>query len=33
MKNIKSQLDEWTKYEVSFEYDDIGFIYQVKIEE
>lgn len=33
MKEIKKQLDDWTKYEVSFEYDEDGFIYQVKIEE
>ena len=32
-QEIKKQLDDWTKYEVSFEYDEDGFIYQVKIEE
>lgn len=32
MANIKSQLDDWTEYEVSFEYDDVGFIYEVTIE-
>ena len=32
MVNIKSQLDDWTEYEVSFEYDDVGFIYEVTIE-
>ena len=33
MKKIKKQLDDWTEYEVSFEYDDVGFIYQVTIEQ
>lgn len=33
MKGIKKQLDDWTKYEVSFEYDKDGFIYLVTIEE
>lgn len=33
MKEIKKQLDQWTKYEVSFEYDDDGFIYMATIEE
>lgn len=32
MKEIKSELDDWTKYEVTFEYDDDGFIYQATIE-
>ena len=33
IKNLKKQLDEWTKYEVSFEYDDDGLIYLATIEE
>ena len=33
MKEIKKQLDEWTKYEVTFEYDKNGFIYMATIEE
>lgn len=33
MKEIKKQLDQWTKYEVSFEYDKDGFIYIATIEE
>lgn len=33
MKDIKKQLDGWTKYEVSLEYDADGFIYQITIEE
>ena len=33
MKEIKKQLDDWTKYEVTFEYDEDGFIYQALIEE
>ena len=33
MKNIKKQLDEWTKYEISFEYDKDGYIYFILIEE
>lgn len=32
MKEIKKQLDQWTKYEVTFEYDDDGFIYMATIE-
>jgi len=32
MKEIKKQLDDWTKYEVTFEYDEDGFIYQATIE-
>ena len=30
---IKKELDEWTKYEVTFEYDESGFIYLATIEE
>ena len=30
---IKKELDEWTKYEVIFEYDESGFIYLATIEE
>lgn len=33
MKQIKKQLDSWTKYEVSFEYDKKGYIYLAIIEE
>lgn len=33
LKEIKKQLDDWTKYEVSFEYDENGFIYMATIEE
>ena len=33
MKEIKKQLDMWTKYEVTFEYDEKGFIYLATIEE
>lgn len=33
MKEIKKQLDEWTEYEVTFEYDENGFIYLATIEE
>jgi len=33
LKKIKKQLDDWTKYEVSFEYDETGFIYMATIEE
>ena len=33
MKNIKKQLDDWTDYEVSFEYDEDGFIYYATIED
>jgi len=33
MKEIKKQLDDWSKYEVSFEYDENGFIYLATIEE
>ena len=33
MKEIKKRLDQWTKYEVSFEYDKDGFIYLATIEE
>lgn len=33
MKSIKKQLGDWTKYEVSFEYNDKGLIYLATIEE
>lgn len=33
MKEIKKQLDQWTEYEVTFEYDNDGFIYMATIEE
>ena len=33
MLEIKKQLDDWTKYEVIFEYDEDGFIYQAIIDE
>ena len=33
MKNIKKQLGDWTEYEVSFDYNDAGLIYQATIEE
>lgn len=33
MKDIKKQIDAWTKYEVTFEYDEDGFIYLATIEE
>lgn len=33
MKEIKKQLDSWTEYEVTFEYDENGFIYLATIEE
>lgn len=32
IKEIKKQLDDWTKYEVSFEYDEDGYIYKLIIE-
>lgn len=32
IRNIKKQLDDWTEYEVIFNYDDFGFINQVTIE-
>ena len=33
IQEIKKQLDDWTKYEVTFEYDKNGFIYLATIEE
>ena len=33
MKNIKKQLGDWTDYEVSFEYDEDGYIYYAIVEE
>ena len=33
MIEIKYQFDDWTKYEVVFEYDENGFIYLATIEE
>ncbi len=33
LKNLKKQFDEWTEYEVSFEYNDEGLIYLVLIED
>lgn len=33
MKELKKQLDQWVKYEVTFEYDENGFIYLAIIEE
>ena len=33
IKNLKKQFDEWTKYEVSFEYNNTGLIYLIKIED
>ena len=33
IQDLKKQFDEWTKYEVSFEYDENGKIYLTKIEE
>ena len=32
IKNIKSQLNSVAQYEVSLEYDEVGFIYQVMVE-
>ena len=32
IRNLKKGLDSWTKYEVIFDYDDVGFINQVTIE-
>ena len=29
--NIKSKLDDWTKYEITFDYDEYGYIKQVNI--
>lgn len=33
LKNIKRNFDDFTDYEVSFEYDENGYIYQAEIEE
>ena len=33
IQDLKKQFEEWTKYEVSFEYDDDGIIYLAKIED
>lgn len=33
MKDLKKQFDEWTEYEVSFEYDENGLIYLAVIED
>lgn len=33
IKEIKKELDDWTKYEVSFDYNDAGLIYLATIEE
>lgn len=33
IKEVKKQLDEWKEYEVSFEYDEDGYIYLVAIED
>lgn len=32
IRNIKKSLDDWTEYEVILEYDEIGYIYMIKIE-
>ena len=32
LKELKNELDDWTQYEVSFEYDENKFIYLVIIE-
>ena len=31
IQNLKTNFDDWTKYEVSFEYDENGYIYQTDI--
>ena len=33
IRNIKNQLGDWNEYEVTFEYNDAGLIYQATIEE
>lgn len=33
IKNLKKKFDSWTKYEVSFEYNDDGYIYEILIED
>lgn len=33
IKNLKKKFDDWTKYEVSFEYNDKGLIYLAKVED
>lgn len=33
IRNIKNQIGDWTEYEVTFEYNDAGLIYQATIEE
>ena len=32
IRNIKKQLDTWTEYEVILDYDEVGFVNQVTIE-
>ena len=33
IKNLKSNFDEWTKYEISLDYDDNGYVNQITIED
>lgn len=33
LKNLKSSFDKWTDYEVSVEYNNDGYIYQIIIED
>ena len=33
IKNLKSNFDEWTKYEISLDYDENGYINQITIED
>ena len=32
IKNLKSNFDDWTKYEISINYNEEGYIYQFVIE-
>ena len=33
IKNLKSNFDEWTKYEISLDYDENGYVNQITIED
>lgn len=33
IKNLKSNFDEWTKYEISLDYDENGYVNQIRIED
>ena len=32
IKNTKKNFDDWTKYEISVDYDENGFVYKMTIE-